>query len=125
MPYDFRALLSTILAAAIAIAVSPSARADALETIRERGTLIWGADAEGGGPFVFPRDDDPTAYQGFEFELANLLAAKLGVKAEFYQGQWDKLPDLAKRGDIDIVLNGYEWTHTWAERYGTTIPYYV
>jgi polar amino acid transport system substrate-binding protein len=99
--------------------------ADSLEVIRNRGTLIWGADAEGGAPYVFPRSDNPSAYRGFEFDLANLLAAKLGVRAEFYQGQWDKLPDLAKRGDIDIVLNGYEWSPTWAARLGTTIPYYV
>lgn len=113
------------MGAITAVLVVTPGQADTLETIRERGTLIWGADAEGGGPFVFPRDDDPTAYTGFEYELAELLAARLGVKAQFAQGQWDKLPDLAKRGDIDIVLNGYEWTPTWAERYGTTIPYYV
>ncbi len=114
-----------VMGAIAATAFALPVRADTLETIRERGTLIWGADAEGGGPFVFPREDDPTAYTGFEYELAQLLAAQLGVKAQFAQGQWDKLPDLAKRGDIDIVLNGYEWTPTWAEGYGTTIPYYV
>ena len=40
------------------------------------------------------------------------------MKAEFAQGQWDKLPDIMERGDIDIVLNGYEWTPNRAERYG-------
>jgi polar amino acid transport system substrate-binding protein len=114
-----------VMGAIAATALAHPVRGDTLETIRERGTLIWGADAEGGGPFVFPREDDPTAYTGFEYELAQLLAGKLGVTAEFAQGQWDKLPDLAKRGDIDIVLNGYEWTPTWAEGYGTTLPYYV
>jgi polar amino acid transport system substrate-binding protein len=99
--------------------------ADTLDTIRERGLLVWGADAEGGGPFVYPRDDDPERCQGFEVELADLLAARLGAKAQFAQGQWDKLPDLLKRGDIDIVLNGYEWTPELERRYGTTIPYYI
>jgi len=32
---------------------------------------------------------------------------------------------LVERGDIDIVLNGYEWTPTWAARYASTIPYYI
>lgn len=100
-------------------------RADTLEQIRQRGTLIFGADAEGGGPFVYPRADDPKSYQGFEYRLAELLAARLGVKAQFAQGQWDKLPALVERGDIDIVLNGYEWTPNLAARMGTTIPYYV
>lgn len=98
---------------------------DALDNIKSRGTLRWGADAEGGGPFVFPRDDNPSQVQGFEVDLAELLAQHLGVKAEFQQGQWDKLPDLVQRGDIDIVLNGYEWTPTWAKSHGATIPYYI
>jgi polar amino acid transport system substrate-binding protein len=98
---------------------------DTLDTIRQRGTLIWGADQEGGGPFVYPRENDPTQIQGFEVELAEYLARKLGVRAEFAQGQWDKLPDLMDLGNIDIVLNGYEWSAARAERYGTSIPYYV
>jgi polar amino acid transport system substrate-binding protein len=107
------------------VASSRMACADTLETVRQRGVLVWGADAEGGGPYVFPRDDDPTQVQGFEVELAAVLAAKLGVTAQFSQGQWDKLPDLLKRGDIDIVLNGYEWRDAWVGRFGATIPYYI
>lgn len=98
---------------------------DSLTALRQRGLLRWGADAEGGGPFVFPRDDDPSRYQGFEVEIAELLAAKLGVKADFRQGQWDKLPELLERGDLDIVLNGYEWKPQYADRFGVTLPYYV
>lgn len=96
-----------------------------LDAIRQRGTLIWGADQEGGGPFVYPRPDDPARLTGFEVELADLIAAHLGVKAQFAQGQWDKLPDVMDRGDIDIVLNGYEWTPNRAQRYGLSIPYYI
>ncbi len=96
-----------------------------LKTIQSRGTLKWGADQEGGGPFVFPLDSDPTQLTGFEVELAELIAAHIGVKAEFQQGQWDKLPDLLDRGDLDIVLNGFEWNPGRAERYGTSIPYYI
>lgn len=96
-----------------------------LDAIRQRGTLIWGADQEGGGPFVYPRPDDPTQLRGFEVELAELIAAHLGVQAQFAQGQWDKLPDVMDRGDIDIVLNGYEWTPNRAQRYGLSIPYYI
>jgi polar amino acid transport system substrate-binding protein len=98
---------------------------DGLAAIRERGELVWGADAEGGGPYVFPRDDDPTQYQGFELEIAQLIAKRLGVRARFAQGQWDKLPDLLQRGDIDIVLNGYEWKPEWSGRFGMSIPYYI
>ena len=98
---------------------------DGLDRIRLRGTLIWGADQEGGGPFVYPDPDDPSQLIGFEVELALLVAEHLGVKPEFSQGQWDKLPDLLDRGDIDLVLNGYEWTTNRAARYGLSIPYYI
>ena len=103
----------------------PCARAQDLQAVRQRGSLRWGADQEGGGPFVFPAADDPNRLDGFEVELAELIAVELGVKAEFVQGQWDKLPDLLDRGDIDLVLNGYEWTANRAARYGTSIPYYI
>ncbi|MCA9080305.1 MAG: ABC transporter permease subunit [Planctomycetaceae bacterium] len=96
-----------------------------LEQIQQRGTLIWGADQEGGGPYVYPSEQDPSVLVGFEVELAKLIAEHLGVAAQFEQGQWDKLPDLLDRGDVDIVLNGYEWSPIRAERYGTSIPYYI
>jgi polar amino acid transport system substrate-binding protein len=117
--------IACVLSLASILFHAAAARADTLADIQIRGTLRWGADAEGGGPFVFPRDDDPSQVQGFEVELAELLAKQLGVNAEFQQGQWDKLPDLVERGDIDIVLNGYEWTPTWAKSHGATIPYYI
>lgn len=105
--------------------VAATARADSLDEIRQRGTLRWGGDKEGGAPFVFPRADDPAQIQGCDVEMAELLAKKLGVRAEFVQGQWDKLPELVDRGDIDIVLSGYEWTENRARRFGTSIPYYI
>ena len=45
---------------------------DGLDQIRQRGTLVWGADQEGGGPFVYPDPDDPTRLIGFEVELARV-----------------------------------------------------
>lgn len=92
------------------------AQQDSVAAVKSKGTLVWGADQEGGGPFVFPVDNDPTRLTGFEVDLADLIAEHLGVKAQFQQGQWDKLPDLLDRGDIDIVLNGFEWNSGRAER---------
>ncbi len=106
--------------------VSPAfGQDDSPRTIQTLGTLVWGADQEGGGPFVFPDEKDPNKLVGFEVELAELIAEHMGVKAQFAQGQWDKLPDLLDRGDIDIVLNGFEWNSGRAKRYGTSIPYYI
>jgi polar amino acid transport system substrate-binding protein len=113
------------LLAIFALLLAAPAAADTLDQVRAAGKLVWGADQEGGGPYVYPRDDDPNQVTGFEVELAKLLADYLKVKPEFYQGNWDKLPDLLRADKFDIVLNGYEWTPERADAMDASIPYYV
>ena len=94
-------------------------------TIRARGHLIWGGDAEGGGPYVYPDPASPRKVVGFEVDLAEALAAELGVTAQFFQAPWDDLPSLLETGQIDVILNGYELTPARAARMASTSPYYV
>lgn len=110
-----------LLAAVPAIALAD----DSLAVIQQRGTLRWGADREGGAPFVFHKPGQPEQLVGFESEIASLIAEHIGVKVQFVQGQWDKLPDMLDRGDFDIVLNGFEYSPERAAVYGTTTPYYL
>jgi polar amino acid transport system substrate-binding protein len=70
--------------------------------------LRWGADAQGGAPYVFQDPTDPNHLTGFEVELAGAIGKKLGVQARPIQGPWDKLLELLERGDFDIALNGIE-----------------
>jgi polar amino acid transport system substrate-binding protein len=93
-----------------------------VDQIHQRGTLRWGGDQSGGGPYIFEQDGKLV---GFEVDLAEYLARELGVRSEFVQGQWDKLPDRLNRGDIDIVLNGYEWTPEREREWASTVPYYI
>jgi len=102
-----------------------AARADDLAAVRARGILIWGADQEGGGPYVYMDPDDPTKLVGYEVDLAEAVAAQLGVRAQFSQGQWDKLPDLLRTQKIDIVINGYELDESRADAMEASKPYYV
>ena len=44
------------------------------------GTLIWGADQEGGGPYVYPDPKQDGHVIGFEVEVAECIARQLGVK---------------------------------------------
>jgi polar amino acid transport system substrate-binding protein len=111
------------LLALVAWAGAPAA--DGLEAVRARGSLVWGGDQEGGGPYVYPDPEDPARLTGFEVALGDLLARELGVKARFSQGPWDGLPALLQRGDIDMVLNGYELTAARAASMAHTRPYYV
>jgi len=94
-----------------------------LDEIRQRGALRWGGDQSGGAPYIFEGPDGQLT--GFDHELAHYLAEALGVRSEFVQGQWDKLPQLLDRGDIDLVLNGYEWTPEREREWTSTVPYYV
>src|SRR3989449_5352504 len=105
---------------------SDCARAgDHLPEIQRRGVLLWGADAEGGAPYVYPDPLRPDQLVGFEFELAEALAGKLGVKARMVQNQWDQLIPALERGNFDIVLNGLELTADNQQRIAMSQPYFV
>jgi len=99
--------------------------ADQLLTIRANGHLRWGADAEGGAPYVYPDPERPEQLIGFECELADALAAKLGVKALMVQNQWDQLIPALDRGNFDIILNGLEITADNQQHIAMSEPYFV
>ncbi len=86
--------------------VASPASADGIASLH--GELRWGADAQGGAPYVFQDPMDPNHLIGFEVDIADALAHKLGLRARPVQGQWDALLDLLHRGDFDMALNGIE-----------------
>lgn len=98
---------------------------NALDKIKERGSIIWGADAEGGAPYIFPDPENPENYIGFEVDLAEAIANKLGVKAVHKQNAWDGLVPALERGDFDIAMNGIEITDDRKETILFSRPYYV
>lgn len=85
----------------------------------------WGADQEGGGPYIYPRDDNPTQTEGFEVDLAAALGRELKQQAVFVQCSWNQILPMLDRRDIDLALNGYEFTAERAQRYQCSLPYYV
>ncbi len=109
-----------ILAQCISFAAS-----DALQDIKQRGVLRWGADAEGGAPYVYPDPQQPGKLIGFEFEIAEALSRRLGVKAEMVQNQWDQLIPALERGNFDLILNGLELTPENQQRIAMSRPYFV
>src|SRR5512135_221326 len=120
-----RALWSVLLFVCLVFAARGARADEHFEQVKRRGTIVWGGDEEGGAPYVFPRDDDPSRVTGFEVEIAERIGAYLKVKPEFAQGDWDKMPDLLKAEKVDVILNGYEWTPLRAELMDSSIPYYV
>src|SRR3954470_12567158 len=86
--------------------------------------LKWAADAEGGAPYVFPDPRNPANIVGFEVDLAEALASRMGRTARFVQNQWDGLVPGLERGEYDAVINGLEITPERAEKINFSIPYF-
>ncbi len=79
---------------------------------------------QGGEPYAFQDPHDSTQLIGFEVEIADALAHRLGVRAEFAQNDWQNLIPSLERGDFDIILNGLEVTPARRGRIAFTRPYY-
>ena len=110
----------------IAILVSSQAVASSgLERIRKQGELRWAGDLQGGEPYVFRDPRDPSKLTGFELELAQALALKLGVRQAFVQNDWSNLVPSLERGDFDAALNGLEDTPALRGRILLSRPYFT
>ncbi|MDA8157105.1 MAG: ABC transporter substrate-binding protein/permease [Actinomycetota bacterium] len=96
-----------------------------LQKIQKRGYLLWGSDAEGGAPYVFPDPHNPLKLIGFEQDIAGDIAKQLGVKAVQSQNAWDSLIPALERGDFDMAMNGIEITPQRSRKVLFSIPYYV
>jgi polar amino acid transport system substrate-binding protein len=113
-----RWLLLALAAALLAAAGLAWRLWPARQPVRE---LRWGGDASGGEPYLIERPGREPG--GFEAEIAEHLAGKLGVPARFVQRSWPSLPQDLARGDVDVILNGYEWFASREEVMASTVPY--
>jgi polar amino acid transport system substrate-binding protein len=96
-----------------------------VDRIKGRGVLLWGSDAEGGAPYVFPDPKNPSRLIGFELDIVEAIAKQLGVKARLVQTAWDSLIPALERGDYDMAMNGLEITPEREKRVLFSRPYYV
>ena len=123
--------VAVCICVAVAIVVVVAAPAPALAApaaaplarLRAQGELRWAGDLQGGEPFVFRDPRDPARLIGFEVELAQGLARRLGVRDRFVQNDWHNLVPSLERGDFDVALNGLEQTAALRGRILTTRPY--
>lgn len=86
--------------------------------------LIWAADAEGNAPYIFQDPNSPDKLIGFEKDFAETLAKEMGIKAKFFQNQWDGLIPGLYRDDYHIAINGLEVTEDRREKVLFSKPYY-
>lgn len=123
--YAVRRLLLLTAALVPLACTKPEAEKGTLQRIQDSGVMKWGADVQGGAPYIYEDPDRPGAIRGFEVDLADALAAELGVKAEFVQNDWSSLVPSLERETFDVAMNGLEVTPSRADRVLFTRPYYV
>ena len=93
--------------------------------IQARGELVWAADLQGGEPYVFEDPADPDKLVGFEVEIMDAIARRLGVRHRMVQYNWSNLIPSLERGDFDLTLTGIEATAEREERVLLSRPYFV
>ena len=101
-------------------AESTEAKTEAAETTKaEGGTLIVGFDQDF-PPMGFMGDDGE--YTGFDLELAQEAAKRLGLEYKPQPIAWDAKDMELESGNIDCIWNGFTMTgredgYTWSEPY--------
>ena len=121
-----RRLVAWLALAALALTLGSCHRRElggTLGKIKARGTITWGADLQGGEPYLWL--DDSGTLVGFEVDVMDAVARRLGVKAKMTHYNWVNLVPLLKRGDFDVVCNGLEATPDRAASILLSRPYFV
>lgn len=67
--------------------------------------------------------DETDKLVGFDTEVAEAIAEKLGVNVNFVEGEWDGLFAGLDSGRYDIVVNGVEETDERKVKYDFSTPY--
>jgi His/Glu/Gln/Arg/opine family amino acid ABC transporter permease subunit len=89
------------------------------------GVFRWAGDPEGGAPYVEANPARPTELEGFDVEIASLLALGLGQRPEFVLVDFRQLDQSVARGDAEIGLSGIEDTPARRRAMAATVPYYT
>lgn len=87
--------------------------------------LRWAADSESGAPLIFQDPKNPANLMGFEKEIVEKLAEKLGRPSAFVHNAWDGLVPGLSRGNYDIIVNGLEITDERKNEISFSIPYFI
>ncbi len=117
----FTTIITTVLAAGVLCLTGCSqSGADLLGQVKEKGELVVAMEGIW-APWTFHDENDTLV--GFDVEVSQKLAEKLGVKASFVEGDWDGLFAGLDSKRYDIVCNGVEITDERAEKYDFSEPY--
>ncbi len=98
----FRTLL--LASALLATAVCAAPAAELPPAIAQRGTIV--AAIVPNYPPLDLRDPASGQLTGFDVELGNAIAAKLGLKMQWQETSFEQMLAAVKTGRVDIILSG-------------------
>ena len=119
----FAKTVSLILAVVFALSLTAAAaedKADLLDTIKARGTLIVGTEGTW-SPYTYHDESDELV--GFDVELARLIADYIGVEVQYSETVWSSIFASLDAGQIDTVVNEVSYTEDRAVKYDFSEPY--
>jgi len=117
-----RVQLIVAIAALVSTGFGLYAQATALDQIKAAGVLKVGTEGTY-PPFTF--HDASGALVGFDVEIAQEIAKRLGVKAQFIEGKWDGLIAGLDVKRYDAVVNEVTITDARKAKYDFSAPYIV
>ena len=131
--YKFIIILGTILIASMVLGACTPTKAtpDAgnsevpqsmktLNAILERGYFTYGLEAQY-RPFEFRDDNDNIV--GYDIDIANEIAARMGVEARPVDTSWGAVIQSLYDGQFDFILGGMTATEARYERVDFSVPY--
>ena len=101
-------------------AVSSVHAADLLEQIREKGYMTVAMEGTY-APWTYHDEEDKLT--GFDYDVANEIAERLGVEARFVEGPWDGLLAGVEAGRYDVLINCVGVTEERQKKYDYSDPY--
>lgn len=96
------------------------AAGDHLERIQKSGKIVIAMEGQW-APWTY--HDESGELVGYDTEVGKAIAEKLGVEAEFIEGEWDGLFTGLDGGRYDVIINGVEITEERTQKYDFATPY--
>ena len=115
-----KSVLKSILAAVLLVLIAVMAAGCAQEAQKETEELVIGLD-DTFAPMGFR--DEKGNLVGFDVDLANEVAERIGVTMKFQPIDWSMKETELNGGNIDLIWNGYTITAERQEKVAFTKPY--
>ncbi len=93
---------------------------DLLSAIEERGEIVIAMEGTW-APWTYHDENDNLV--GYDVEVGELIAQRLGVEPHFIEGEWDGLLAGLDAGRYDIMINGVDITPERMAKYDFSTPY--